>query len=214
MHGVGAVAPVGAVDHVVVDEGGGVQHLQGGAGVDDRRGVGIAAGAHERPVAERRPQALPATQDGRTQRRQRRPEVRVDRRPPFDLRREQLIEAAIDPGATVASDSGRARARPVVHVWPLSARRLAGRGGNRSPGVPAVDAAGQRPRQQIGDGEQEEAGDHVCEVVVGGHDDAEDGGRRIEQHQDLAPERPDQGEQHAIAHQADQVVCRLGMAAY
>ena len=55
VHGVGAVALVGPVDDVVVQKGGGVQHLEGGAGVDHRVRLRRAAGAGERPVAKRRP---------------------------------------------------------------------------------------------------------------------------------------------------------------
>ena len=51
---------VGSVHDVVVHQGEGVEQLEGGPGVDDAGIVRVAPGTHEGPVAERRPQALPA----------------------------------------------------------------------------------------------------------------------------------------------------------
>ena len=62
VHGLLAPAGGGAVHHVVVDEGEGVEQLEGGTGVDDRGVVGRAAGSDERPVAEGRSQPLAAGQ--------------------------------------------------------------------------------------------------------------------------------------------------------
>ena len=52
-----------AVHDVVVDQGEGVEQLEGGAGVDHRGVVRVAAGADVGPVAERRPQPLAAGHD-------------------------------------------------------------------------------------------------------------------------------------------------------
>ena len=58
-------APAGdaAVHHVVVDEGEGVQQLEGGAGVDDPGVAGSAPAPDGTPEAERRAQPLAAGRD-------------------------------------------------------------------------------------------------------------------------------------------------------
>ena len=60
-----AAAAVGPVHDVVVHEGEAVQQLERGARVDGDRVVRVAAGADERPVAERGPQPLAARDDQR-----------------------------------------------------------------------------------------------------------------------------------------------------
>ena len=55
-----APAGVRAVDDVVVDQGRGLEQLQGRAGRDDLAGAGLAAGAAPAPVAHERPQPLSA----------------------------------------------------------------------------------------------------------------------------------------------------------
>ena len=82
------------VHHVVVEEGEGVEQLQGGAGVDHRRVGRVAAGADEGPVAERRPEPLPAVEDETAERLERGQQLGVDQPPAGRLG----LEQAVDPG--------------------------------------------------------------------------------------------------------------------
>ena len=52
VHGVDPVAAGRPIDHVVVHQGGGMEHLEGRPGVDDLRVRSVAAGAYVGPVAE------------------------------------------------------------------------------------------------------------------------------------------------------------------
>ena len=89
----------GAVHHVVVDEGEGLQQLEGGAGVDDHSASSASPPApDEAPVAERRAQPLAAVHargarsdsSGGSQ-------VRAQLGPAGCLRVEQRVEAGLDP---------------------------------------------------------------------------------------------------------------------
>ena len=71
----------GAVHDVVVHEREGLEHLEGGAGLDHRGVVVAAAGGAEAPVAERRPEPLAAAHHERAQRLERRHEVAARARP-------------------------------------------------------------------------------------------------------------------------------------
>ena len=88
-----------AVHHVVVDEGEGLQQLEGGAGVDDAGVVGVAARADEAPVAERRAQPLAAVEDeGAAASSSRSRDGGVERTPASDLVVEQRARGAPRPG--------------------------------------------------------------------------------------------------------------------
>jgi hypothetical protein len=79
-----------------MDQGEGVQHLEGGAHLDHPPVAGIAARSDERPMAERRAQPLAAGQDQPGQRLEGDLQLRVHRRPPLPLALEELPEAPLD----------------------------------------------------------------------------------------------------------------------
>ena len=96
---------VGAVHDVVVHERERVQQLERGADVDDDGIVGIAPRAHERPVAERRPEPLAARADQIAQRGERLGHLGRDRGPAQDLAVEHREDAFI--GAVADVDEAR-----------------------------------------------------------------------------------------------------------
>ena len=106
--GVGPPPEGGAVHDVVVDQGEGVQHLQGGPTVGDEGIAGVASGAGERPVAERRAQALAAGQDQLPEGDEGFGEIRTANRPalqfPIEEVPDPVVDAACDP-----SQAGRRR---------------------------------------------------------------------------------------------------------
>ena len=91
-----AAPALGVVHHVVVEQREGVHQLERGAGVGDDRIVGVAAAADERPVAERRTEPLAARQHESPDLGHRLAQIGVERRPPIELRGEELLEPALD----------------------------------------------------------------------------------------------------------------------
>jgi hypothetical protein len=110
-----APSGVGAVHDVVVDEGEGVEQLEGGTGIDDPRIVGVAARANEGPVAERGPQALAPGVDQVAQRPQRLDDRGVDGVPARDLAVEQAGQALVDARRHGAQARRRAGGRAGAH---------------------------------------------------------------------------------------------------
>jgi hypothetical protein len=99
VHGGHSPAGVAAVHDVVVDQGGGLEHLEGGGDYEHTGGVG-ATRAAPAPVAERRPQPLAAAEqvaDGVHQRSQ----VWAHRVEHLGLVREGVVERLLDPRAQV-----------------------------------------------------------------------------------------------------------------
>ena len=78
--------------------------LERGAEVDGAGVVRVAAGSDERPVEERRSEALPAGEHQRAQLRQRHVQAGVDEVPALDLG----VEEAADPGFDGRADDGQA----------------------------------------------------------------------------------------------------------
>ena len=146
-----APAAGGVVHHVVVEQGEGVHQLERRAGVDDPLVVGVAAGADEAPVAERRAQALAARQhqpvgSRRTARRGR------DRTPPTDPRARQSSSVA-EPARSTHGQRSR-RDSPEAT------------GGHVGRGSCPIRAAGR----SAGVGIAVEVGDHLVDAQAGGAD--------------------------------------------
>jgi hypothetical protein len=79
-----------------MEEGEGVEQLEGGPGVDDRRVGRRPAGAHVGPVAEGRPEPLPAVEDEPLQGLDRRDQFRVDQPPSGGLAGQQNVDPGFD----------------------------------------------------------------------------------------------------------------------
>ena len=142
--GPGAPPGGGAVHHVVVEQGEGVQQLERRAGVD-RAVVGrVAAGGDEAPVAERRPQPLAARGDEATERLHRRPQIRVQRRPAGLLHVDQLTQPGVDAVGDLEERRGgrrhRDRLRDVRDSSPTEPR-----GGEPPGGRPCGRGDGSTP---------------------------------------------------------------------
>ena len=136
------------VHHVVVEQGEGVEQLEGGAGVDHRRVGRVTAGADEGPVAEGRPEPLPAVEDEPAQRLDRGDQLGVDQPPAGRL----LVQEGVDPGfdgrrhrrqARAGSSSQAARGREASRD--LRRRRSSCRPGCSST-LPASVRASSWPR--------------------------------------------------------------------
>jgi hypothetical protein len=95
----GPLAPPGgrAVHDVVVEEGERLEQLERRAGVDGPLVLRRAAGPHEAPEAERRPEPLPAGQQQRGERVERVGEAVVERGPALPFRVHEVDEAALHP---------------------------------------------------------------------------------------------------------------------
>ena len=96
---------VGPVHHVVVHERERVEQLEGGADVDDHGVVRVAAGAHERPVAERGSQSLPPGAHEVAERRERLAHLGRHRGPAQDLGVEHRQDALV--GTVTDGDEAR-----------------------------------------------------------------------------------------------------------
>ena len=113
-----AAAHLGAVHDVVVHEREGVHELERGRRVDHTRIVAVAVGADERAVAERRAQPLAAGGDEAAQRLDRLGQADVDRAPPRELGREQIVDPALDRAANGMSAVGNTASFGPVEVMP------------------------------------------------------------------------------------------------
>ena len=129
MGGRGAAPADGVVHHVVVEQREAVHQLERGAGVDHPPVGAVAAGADERPVAERRPQTLAAGVDHAADLVEGTGEIGVELDPALALALQQFVEPGVDPRARSRRGSPVAGARPVRH----QVRRRCPRRGRRSP---------------------------------------------------------------------------------
>ena len=151
-----------------------------------------------RKTSSRRPAgaACPRTAGDR-QRLERGGQLRVDAGPPLDLGVEQAFEPALAPsGRRTATATGRAgpgvtRHEPSAAAGP--ARFGCAAGGRLRACQRSMLRVSDRA-SEVGHAEQQQAGDHVGEVVVGGHDDAEDGRQRVQEDQTLPHQRPDEAD--------------------
>ena len=91
-----AAPAVGVVHDVVVEQCEGVHQFESRSGVDDDRIVRVAAAPDEGPMAEGRTQALTTREHESPDLGHRLDQLAIERRPPAELRGQELLESTLD----------------------------------------------------------------------------------------------------------------------